>query len=92
MKLLLFSFVAVCYQPICSFLKFPEDCALPNADITCGRFCGNELCGSRPVRRVQQQQQQQQQHVRRQKNRPVRNRNRNRNRNRVRRQKHHRKN
>lgn len=91
MKLLLFSFVAVCYQPICSFLKFPEDCALPNADITCGRFCGNELCGSRPVRRVQQQQQQQQ-HVRRQKNRPVRNRNRNRNRNRVRRQKHHRKN
>jgi len=90
-KLLLFSFVAVCYQPICSFLKFPEDCALPNADITCGRFCGNELCGSRPVRRVQQQQQQQQ-HVRRQKNRPVRNRNRNRNRNRVRRQKHHRKN
>ncbi|UJR35421.1 hypothetical protein I4U23_028178 [Adineta vaga] len=41
----------VCYQPICSFLKFPEDCKLPNADVTCGRFCGNILCGSRPVRR-----------------------------------------
>ncbi|CAF0721958.1 unnamed protein product [Rotaria sordida] len=41
----------VCFQPICSFLKFPEDCRLPNADITCGRFCGNILCGSRPIRR-----------------------------------------
>jgi len=43
--------VGVCFQPICSFLKFPEDCQLPNADVTCGQFCGNLLCGSRPIRR-----------------------------------------
>ncbi|CAF3025041.1 unnamed protein product [Rotaria socialis] len=40
----------VCFQPVCSFLIFPQDCRLPNADITCGRFCGNILCGSRPIR------------------------------------------
>lgn len=50
-------FVDVCYQPICDFLKFPEDCSLPNADVTCGRFCGNVLCGSGPVRRRIQQRQ-----------------------------------
>jgi hypothetical protein len=44
-------FVAVCYQPICGLLTFPADCKFPNADITCGRFCGNRLCGSRPIQR-----------------------------------------
>ncbi|CAF4555574.1 unnamed protein product [Rotaria sp. Silwood1] len=36
----------VCYQPICDYLDFPEDCKLPNADITCGRNCNNKLCNS----------------------------------------------
>jgi hypothetical protein len=44
-------FIAVCFQPICNFLKFPEDCKLPNADVTCGRFCGNQICGSRSIPR-----------------------------------------
>lgn len=46
----------VCYQPICDFFVFPADCSLPNADIICGRFCGNPMCGSRPIRRRRTQQ------------------------------------
>ncbi|CAF3750579.1 unnamed protein product [Rotaria socialis] len=43
-------FTTVCYQPICDYLNFPEDCKLPNADVTCGRNCNNKLCNSIGVR------------------------------------------
>ncbi len=69
-------FVDVCYQPLCNFFQFPADCALPGADVICGRFCGNQLCGSAPPRRRRNQQRQ---------------RNRIRSHNRIRNQKHHRK-
>ncbi|CAF3739382.1 unnamed protein product [Rotaria magnacalcarata] len=39
-------FTTVCYQPICDYLNFPQDCKLPNADVTCGRNCSNKLCNS----------------------------------------------
>ncbi|CAF1440418.1 unnamed protein product [Adineta ricciae] len=42
----------VCYQPICNYLNFPEDCKLPNADVTCGRYCNNKLCNTTLVRRA----------------------------------------
>ena len=48
--MLFFFHLAVCYQPICNYLNFPADCKLPNADVTCGRFCNNKLCSSHLLR------------------------------------------